>query len=583
MNEFLQRLKQRKLVQWAIAYVAAAFALLQGLDVVAQQFGWPEWIRRGITLALVVGFFITLVLAWYHGERGAQRVTGMELLILALLLAIGGGFLWRYTAASREAVAGASTAAPSKGAASSSTTAAIPAKSIAVLPFENRSGNGEMEFLSDGIAEALINSLTAVRDLKVIARTSAFRFKGKAVDPQTIGRELKAATLLTGSVRQERDNLVVQVDLVETDNGTQLWGEEFQRKLPELVSIKQTIARAVTDKLRLRLTSTEQRQLVSLDSNSPEAYRLYLRGRLNLAARSAQAIQAALDQFREAVQLDPGYAAAYSGMADCYLLLEQYTGAPATDMLPLAKAAADKALRIDDSLAEAHTSLAAYYHGMWQWNAAEKEFQRAIELNPNYPTAHHWYQLTLRTLGKLDEALTEIRRAQELDPLSSIFVVNSTTIFLMKGDLDAALRDSERLIAINPNYALAHEPLGKVYIKQNKDGEAVTEFEHDVAVDRTSFSLGNLGHAYALAGRKDDAMRVLEELQQRYAERAALGQYIASVYVGLGDFDHAFSWLEKDYQARSGLLDYIIADSLFDPIRGEPRYADLLRRMGLKK
>jgi len=457
-----------------------------------------------------------------------------------------------------------------------------PIDSIAVLPLINASGDQNTEYLSDGISETLINSLTQLQQLRVIARTTAFRYKGKDIDPQAVGRELNVRAVLMGRVRQMGDRLNIQVDLIDASTGAQLWGEEYERKASDVLAVKQDIAREITEKLRLRLSGEEQKQLVRRDTTNAEAYQLYLKGRYFWNKRTADGLKKAIEQFQQAIERDPNYALAYAGLADCYLVLEQYTGAPASETLPKAKAAAERALQIDDSLAEAHTSLASFYHQSWQWEESEREFKRAISLNPNYPTAHHWYQTYLRTRGRLDEALAEIKRAQELDPLSPIFEVNIATVYINRGDLDAAMKHARQLVELNPNYPLAHEPLGRVYLKQHRYEEAVVAFQKDVANDRTAYSLANLGHGYAIAGRRDEAMAVLKELEEKYKKREALGQYIAAVYVGFGDTGQAFAWLEKDFQARSGLLEFVIANPLFDSIRGDPRYTDLLRRMGLK-
>jgi eukaryotic-like serine/threonine-protein kinase len=453
--------------------------------------------------------------------------------------------------------------------------------SIAVLPLRNTSGDQNLDYLSDGVTESIINSLSRLSQLKVMARSTMFRFKGRESDPQAVGKELGVNAVMTGRMLQQGDNLTVSVELVNVADGTQLWGEQYNRRVSDLAAVQQEIARDVSERLRLRL-SGEERQLNKGGTTNAEAYRLYLRGRYSWNQRTADGIKKAIEQFQQAIDRDPNYALAYVGQADCYLVMEQYAGIPASETLPKARAAADRALQIDDSLAEAHTSLASFYHQSWQWEESEKEFKRAISLNPNYPTAHHWYQTYLRSMGRLDEALTEIKRAQELDPLSPIFEVNIATVYIKKGDLDAAMEHAKRLVELNPNYPLAHEPLGRVYLKLHKYEEAVVAFQKDVANDRTAYSLANLGHGYAIAGRRDEAMAVLKELEEKYQKREALGQYIAAVYVGFGDTAQAFAWLEKDFQARSGLLEFIIANSLFDSIRGDPRYADLLNRMGLR-
>ena len=454
-------------------------------------------------------------------------------------------------------------------------------ESIAVLPFQNVSNDPNIEYLSDGIAESLINSLTQLQQLRVIARSTAFRYKGKDVDPEAIGRELKVRAVLMGRVRQTGEMLNVQVDLVDAANGGQLWGAEYERNVSDIVNVKQAIAREVTEKLRLRLSGEQQQQLVKRDTTNAEAYQFYLRGRYYWNRRTADGLKRAIAEFQQAIDHDPNYALAYAGLADCYLLLEQYAGTPASETLPKGRAAAQRALQIDDALPEAHTSLAFYYSQSRQWEESEKEFKRAISLNPNYATARQWYQSYLRATGRFDEALAEIKRARELDPLSPILRVNLATVYLRMGDVDSALEEAKLLAEFEPNFPLAHEPLGKVYVKQRKYAEAVAAFERDAAVDRTAFALSRLGHAYALAGRREDALAVLQELEQKYKMRESLGQYVALVHLGFGDLDQTFAWLEKDFQGNSGLLDYFITDPLFDSIRNDARYADLLRRMGL--
>ena len=290
----------------------------------------------------------------------------------------------------------------------------------------------------------------------------------------------------------------------------------------------------------------------------------------------------AIQEIQRAIDLDPNYALAYAGLADCYMLLEQYAGTPSSEAAPKARAAAERALAIDDSLAEAHTSLAFHYHQAWRWEESEKEFKRAISLNPNYPTAHHWYQILLRSLGRDDEALAEIKRAQELDPLSPVLEVNIGLVYTLKGDLDSAMEHARRLVQLDPNFPLAHQISGVVYLEQRRYADAIAEFQQNVANDRSAYSLSYLGHAYAMAGRRDEALAVLKELEGKYNKRESLAQYVAAVYAGLGDKDQAFAWLEKGFQDKSGLLNFVVTETTFDPLRSDPRYADLLRRMGLK-
>lgn len=456
-------------------------------------------------------------------------------------------------------------------------------ESIAVLPFQNTSGDPNAEYLSDGIAESLINSLTQLQQLRVVARTTAFRYKGKDVDPQQAGRDLKVRAVLSGRVQQMGDMLNIQVDLVDVTTGAQLWGEEYNRKAADVLAVKQDIAREVTDKLRLRLSGEEQRQLAKRETTNPEAYQFYLKGRYYWNKRTGENLRKAIDQFQHAVDLDPNYALGYVGLADTYLLLEDYAGAPAREVVPKAKTAVEKALQIDDSLAEAHTSIAGVYARQWLWAESEKEFRRAIALNPNYPTAHHWFSAYyLRPRGQLDDALKEAQRAQQLDPLSLVICTNVASIYVQKNDIGSAIEESRKAVELDPRFPNPHDNLGWAFLKHRRYEEAIAEFQKALELsERQSNYLCDLGYIYGLTGKRGEALKILKELEERYTRREAGGIDVAAVYAGLGDKDQVFQWLEKDFEQHSGVLPGLTSWFNFDDLRADPRYADLLRRMGL--
>ncbi|MDX6612325.1 MAG: eukaryotic-like serine/threonine-protein kinase, partial [Blastocatellia bacterium] len=455
--------------------------------------------------------------------------------------------------------------------------------SIVVLPLVNASNDPNTEYLSDGISEALINSLTELQQLRVIARTTAFRYKNKEVDPQTVGRELNVRAVLMGRVRQTGETLNIQVDLVDATTGAQLWGQEYERKVSDLLAVKQTIAREVTERLRLRLSGDDERRLVKRETTNAEAYQFYLRGRYFWNKRSAEGINKAIDEFQRAIDRDPNYALGYVGLADCYLLLEEYAAVLPSETLPKARAAADHALQIDDSLAEAHTSSASIFQNQWRWVEAEEEFKRAISLNPNYPTAHHWFSFYFRIKGQFDDEMREIKRAQELDPLSPAIGVNVAFVYLLKNDPSSAIEQCQRIIELNPNFPGVHGFLGFAYLKQRRHQEATSEFQKAVELSgRASGYLNSLGYCYAVTGRRSDALHILKELEEMYARHEAIGQNLAGVYAALGEKDRAFAWLEKGFEHRSGELPYITTDFDFENLRSDPRYADLVRRMGLQ-
>lgn len=454
--------------------------------------------------------------------------------------------------------------------------------SIVVLPLVNEGNDPNTEYLSEGISEALINSLTELQQLRVIARSTAFRYKGKDVDPQQVGRDLNVQTVLMGRVRQMDDTLNVQVDLVDATTGAQLWGQEYERNASDVLEVKQAIAREVTEKLRLKLSGEEQQRLVKRDTTNAEAYEFYLRGRYYWNKRTVDGIRKAMGQFQQAIDKDPNYALGYVGLADCYLLLGDYAGVPSNETLPKARVAVDRALQLDDSLCEAHTSLASIYQRLWRWAEAEEEFKRAISLNPNYPTAHHWFADYYVAKRQFDDALKELKRAQELDPLSPIIGTTTAFVYLLKNNPDSAIEQCRRVIEVDPNFPAAHLYLGWSYLKQEHYKEAIAEFQRTVdSSGRTAFYLANLGYCYAVTGRPSDALAILKELEEKHARREAFGFHLAEVYSGLGDKEQAFAWLERDFQQRNDSLSGITAELGFEVLRSDPRYADLVRRMGL--
>ena len=459
----------------------------------------------------------------------------------------------------------------------------VAINSIAVLPFQNTSGDPNLEYLSDGVTESIINSLSRLPQLKVMARSTMFRFKRRDSDPQSVGKELGVGAVMTGRMLQQSDNLTVSVELVNVADGRQLWGEQYNRRATDLATVQQEIARDISERLRLRL-SGEERQLNKGGTNDTEAYQSYLKGRYFWNQRSVEGIRNAIERFQQAIDRDPNYALAFTGLADCYQVLETYAGVPSSEIIPKARTAAERALQLDDSLAEAHTSMASVYSGLWQWSKAEDEYKRAISLNPNYPTAHHWYSLLLRGEGRLDESLAQIKQAQQLDPLSPILELATATDYFEKNDIDSALLHGRRILELNPNFPLGHEPAGRVYLKQGRYAEAVSEFEKNLAADHTAYSLSSLGYAYAVAGRRAEALSILKELEEKYPKHEAPGQYVAAVYVALGDKDKVFTWLEKDFQSRAGNLpmDLVGGIGFFNSLRDDPRYIDLVRRTGLR-
>jgi len=454
--------------------------------------------------------------------------------------------------------------------------------SVAVLPFQNTSGDPNAEYLSDGISEALINSLTELHQLRVIARTTTFRYKAKDVDPLQIGRDLNVRSVLTGSVRQAGDNLSIQVDLVDATTGAELWGQQYERKASDLLLVKQTIAREVSDNLRLRLSRDEQKQLTRRDTTNDESFQFYLKGRYYWNKRTPDSLNKAIEEFQQAIDHDRSFALGYVGLADTYVAQEHYSGLASREILPKARAAVDRALELDDSLSEAHTTSASVYQRQWRWAETEDELKRAISLNPNYPTAHHFYAYYLYVKRRFDEAAREIKRAHELDPLSPVISENLAAVEILRGNLDSAIEQGQKTIQLDPKFADAHYVLAYSYLKRGRGEDATAEFQK--AVDLSNHAptyLGNLGYCYAVTGKRTEALDIAKKLAEKFSHDEASGLFVASVYAGLGDKDNAFDWLDKDFQQHSGQLPTVAWRFQFESLRSDPRYADLLRRMGL--
>src|SRR5215813_10793001 len=450
MNEFFQRLKQRKLVQWAIAYVATAFALLQGIEIVAQQFGWPEAVRRSITLALVVGFLVTLVLAWYHGERGAQRVTGTELLIIALVLALGGGLLWRFTAVRLPEDKALATPNDHK----TELSVTIPEKSIAVLPFENRSEDKANAYFADGIQDEILTRLSKIADLKVIARTSTQQYQSKPSNLSEIAKQLGVENILEGSVQKVADQVRVNVQLIQAASQSHLWADTYDRKLVDIFGVESEIAKAIAESLQAKLTGGEQRALAVKPTNNAEAYAAYLRG-LALEARttiSPADLQKAAGFYERSVQLDPVFALAWARLSRANAHV--YFGG--LDRTPARRDAAERALNTAQKLQpnSPETLLAQAYYQYWvlrDYELAKATFGRVQELLPGSSDVPGALALIARRQGHWDESIAYWEQTLALDPRNTEWLATAAETYAMLRQFPAALKTYDRLLDLVPN------------------------------------------------------------------------------------------------------------------------------------
>ena len=455
--------------------------------------------------------------------------------------------------------------------------------SIAVLAFQNNSPDADTEYLSDGLAESLIYRLSQIPDLKVSPRSSVFRYKGKDADAEKIGAELGVDAVMSGRLVQRGDNLTISVDLVDVRNKKTLWGEQFERKMSDLLATQREIAAAITEKLQLKLSGTDNKGITKQYTSSNEAYQLYLKGRYYWNKRTAENVKKSIELLTAATEKDPNFALAYAGLADSYVVASTYTGERASETMPQAKQYAQKAIDLDPTLAEPHAALGLVTWFLdWDQAGAEKEFKRALELNPNYPTAHHWYSRHLRGVGRVEEGFKEIKRAEELDPMSLIFINNVAESYIDQGDLAAAHRECQRIFELDPNFWAGYQTYVWVLVKQGKYDEALVAAEKSVQLsNRSNASLAQLGHVYGRLGRKDEAMAVIHELEQKFANKSADGKDLAIVYAGLNDRDRAFEWLDKAFAYHSFRLTALNIEPLLEPLHGDPRWPELKRRVGI--
>lgn len=455
--------------------------------------------------------------------------------------------------------------------------------SLAVLPLVNASADPNMEYFSDGITEGIINSLARLSQLHVIARSTIFRYKGKEVDPQEIGRALNVRAVLTGRVLQVGERLTINIELVDVANGWQLWSEQHKLRPSDIFEVQEEISREISEKLRLKLTGKDKRLLTKLYTENIEAYQLYLEGRYYWNKRTEEGFKKGIIKFKQAIDVDPNYALAYAGLADCYTMLSAYGILDPEESILRAKAAAMRALEIDDTLTEAYASL-AWVKCVYDWDfaGAEEDFKRALKLNPNYATARHWYSLYLSITGQPDKALTEIKRAQGLDPLSLIINTAVATNFYYASQYDAAIAQCRKTLELDPDFFAAKCIIGMCWQQKGMYEEAIAEFQRALILSGNDREIAAvLGYIYGVSGKRDEAEKILAGFEELSKHRYVSPLHRALIYVGLGENDQAFEWLEMAYQDRCEALIVFNVNPMFNSLRADPRFTDLLQRIGL--
>ncbi len=552
IDSFFSELKRRNVYKVAVAYAVIAWLVIQAASILLPTFDAPSWAMKVIVLLLVLGFPIALVFSWafeitpegivreteIEASNSITHHTGRKIVALTIVLAViaAGLFVFQFIR-SRSTSTSASTAriAPE---------ATITNKSIAVLPFDNLSRDPDNAYFVEGIQDEILTRLAKIADLKVIARSSTQRFQNKGDLPQ-IAKQLGVAHLLEGSVQKVNDQVRVNVQLIKAANEAHLWAEIYDRKLTDIFAVESEIAKTIADTLRAKLTGSEQQVIAARPTENTEAHQLYLKGRFFWNKRTGNDLKKSLEYFQQAIAIDPNYALAYAGVADAYVFLPGYTAGAPRDCYPKAMAAAKKALKLDDTLAEAHTTLAlALWYSDFDFSQANREFQRAIELNPNYATGHQQYgNNTLSALGRFDEAIAEGKRAVELDPLSLVINADLGMNYCYARRYDEAIAQLRKTLEMDPGYYYAHVNLGQVLAGKRAFDEAISEYQKARALNDDPFVLGLLGHAYASSGNKTEAVKILEQLKEVSRQRYVSMFSFAIVYLALGDKEEALRWL----------------------------------------
>jgi TolB-like protein/tetratricopeptide (TPR) repeat protein len=596
VKNFFSELKRRNVYKVAVAYAVAGWLIVKAASLVLATFEAPPWAMKIFVIAVALGFPIALVLSWAFEitpegiklesevapNESITRKTGRKIVAITVVLAViaAGLFVFQFMGARSTSTPRPASAELRRG--EQSEAATVPNKSIAVLPFDNLSRDPDNAFFAEGVQDEILTRLAKVADLKVISRTSTQRFKSAPDNLPQIGKQLGVMHILEGSVQKASDQVRVNVQLINAMTDAHLWADTFDRRLTDIFAVESEIAKTIADTLQARLSGAEKHAMSKQPTANPEAHELYLRGRFFWNKRTAADLRRSIDFFNEAIAKDPNYAPAYAGEAQAWSLLSAYNAASPADSYPQAEAFAKKALAIDETSAEALVGLASF-KARYQFDVpgALKDYERAIQLNPNDATAHHWLGGDcFAATGQHAREVAELKRALELDPLSLIINSNLGVAYTRAGRLEEAVAQFRKAIEMDGSFYPARREYGVALELQGKIPEAISQYEKAAALTDDPIPLGALGRIYGIAGRRDGAQKIFEQLRQLRAQRYTAAYSLALVALGLGDKTEALHWLEEGYGERDGdSIGVIRVDPLLIPLHGDPRFEALAEKI----
>ncbi|MGH8863336.1 MAG: hypothetical protein ACREVZ_01600, partial [Burkholderiales bacterium] len=559
------RIKEHKVLQWTLGYAAAAYTLLHGVEMVGNAFAWPHAVARIVTLLLLLGVPIVATLAWYHGYKGHQRVGGLEIAILAALLVIGGSVLWLFGRAGEEHAD-----AKSEAASTSATARAAPAaKSVAVLPFDNRSGDKDQDFYADGLTDELATALARIAALKVIATSSTARYKSSDKRPSDIAHDLGVGSLVTGSVLRADGRIRYTAALISADTEQNIWAESYDRDERDVLTLQSEVAAAIAKAIEVRLSPAETERLAAARAVDPRAFEEYLLGRALWSKRTEQGIRAALTHFENSARIAPDFPLAHAGVADSYILLGVHGYEPPRVVLPKAKAAALAAIALDPMAGEPHASLGdILFHYDWDWAGAARELEEAIRLAPAFATAYQWGSEVQVLSGDLEGALARLRKARAIDPLSMIVRTSLANALGLAGRREEAVTELRAAIELDPAFPRTRRELALQLLALGRTDEALSEARKlaELAPDNLQ-SLAVLGLCLGRAGHANEARALLKRLDGSKGKPFISSLELARVAAGIQDRDLTLAYLQRAVEAREGFLPFIGGDDEFAFLR----------------